>query len=302
METISDRSSPTMEQIRSTRNLSFAFLLSIFTISSATFVPQPSEDPRPCVPRCRFRFCDGPPTILLLASQDFSVLPAICAGESRLVSVSKTGEARALVKGFLRPISTLSAKQPFSPSFFKILPNSQGVGIAHETPQADQVRVADGRCFVIPIKRFQVERDFLIKNGVGGRRKDCIAFTAELPDVVVELSWSNADDLDLVVVDPRGEELSVFSAVETRTGTLLADDGVSACGETSKKGREVSVYRGDIPKGVYTVFAKHWENCGRGTSWTIRIWVRGNKVGERRGFSDGDDAEVVKNSIIEFKV
>lgn len=163
--------------------------------------------------------------------------------------------------------------------------------------------MADGRCFVLPIIQFQIRRRFLRVNGIGGRRADCIAFTAELPVVVVQLTWDSADDLDLVVFDPSGEELSVASAVETASGTLLADDGVSRCGELGVKGREVSVYRGAATRtGQYVALVKHWENCGSGARWRLRVSVRGKTVVAKSGFSMADDNLLVIGSRVRFKV
>lgn len=177
------------------------------------------------------------------------------------------------------------------------------MGVAHETPQGNQASVADGRCFVLPVVRFRIRRRFITYNGIGGRRADCVAFTAELPVVVVELTWDSPDDLDLVVFDPSGEELSVSSAVETRTGTLLADDGVSKCGEPRARGREVSVYRGAaVRTGQYVALAKHWENCGNGARWRLRVSVRGKTVAMKSGYSRADDDLLVIGSTLRFKV
>lgn len=232
--------------------------------------------------------------------------PPICGRDGRtpVVSVAESGEARVVTRGRrLKRISTMTATQSFSSSFFKVLSlGNGGASVAHETPQGNQARVVDGRCFVLGIERFQIARRFKTVNGVGSRTRDCVAFRAVVPRVMVEVRWEGPDDLDLIVVDPNGEELSAQSNVETMTGVLLADDGVSRCGEMGVSGREVSVYRGDVVRGQYVAFVKHWDNCGRGARWRLSVRVDGRVVGERMGFSNGDDDQLVVGSMLQFRV
>lgn len=256
-------------------------------ISTRFSAGSPSGISRPisrCGKSCRFRFCDDSNELLLLASQDIAYEPSICLGKDKLVSVGKTGEGLVAENGSRTAISKLkrrAPKQAFSPSFFKILQladsGTEGVGVAHETAQEDQAVAIAGRCVLLPIKRYQIQEDLHVKNGVGGGRRDCVGLHTFLPSVVVELTWSSGDDLDLIVIDPSGEELSVYNSVVTGTGELLFDDNISVCGELSR-GREVSVFGrvGKARKGKYEVFIKHWENCdGKATKFRIRVFIEG---------------------------
>lgn len=263
-----------------------------------------------CGKACRFRFCDGSNEVVLFASQDTAYEPRICLGKDRVVSVSRTGEGRVVENGRrtrLSKLKTRAPKQRFSPSFFKILQlardENRGVAIAHETPQKDQASAIAGRCILLPIRRFQIRKDLQVKNRVGGRRNDCVGFQTFLPSVAIELTWTSGDDLDLIVIDPSGEELSVYESVVTGTGELLFDDNVSVCGEL-KRGREVSVFGrvGKARKGTYKAYIKHWENCnGKKTNFRMRVFINGILKMTKHGSSALGREAVVGSSRIFFK-
>lgn len=264
-----------------------------------------------CGKACRFRFCDNSNELLLLASQDIAYEPPICLGKDKLLSVGKTGEGLVAENGSRTPISKLkrqAPKQPFSPSFFKILQladsDPQGVGVAHETAQQDQAVAIAGRCVLLPIKRYQIQEDLQPKNQVGGGKWDCVGFQTFLPSIVVELTWASGDDLDLIVIDPSGEELSVYENAVTGTGELLFDDNISVCGELSR-GREVSVYGrvGKARKGKYQAFIKHWENCdGKKTKFRIRVFIEGELKITKDGSSALGREAVVESSRTFFRL
>jgi hypothetical protein len=95
-------------------------------------------------------------------------------------------------------------------------------------------------------------------------------------DVRISLMWNNRNDLDLHVVDPRGEELS-YQHPASQSGGLLDIDMNAAPPLRSPAVENVFWPDRGAPPGVYRVYVNHYRKHDRAdeTAFTVRILVRG---------------------------
>lgn len=95
-------------------------------------------------------------------------------------------------------------------------------------------------------------------------------------DVQVSLMWNNVNDLDLHVMDPRGEEI-YYQHRQSRSGGLLDVDMNAARPLTGRPVENVYWPERAAPPGTYRVFVNHYRNNGGRdpTQFTVRIAVRG---------------------------
>jgi hypothetical protein len=90
-------------------------------------------------------------------------------------------------------------------------------------------------------------------------------------DVQVTLTWDTDADVDLHVVDPRGEEVYYGNASAASGGELDLDSN-AGCSVDGIRNENITWPVGRAPRGVYTVRVDYWSNCGAAqTSYTVRV-------------------------------
>jgi hypothetical protein len=94
-------------------------------------------------------------------------------------------------------------------------------------------------------------------------------------DVQVSLAWNNVNDLDLHVVDPRGEEI-YYQHRNSRSGGRL-DVDMNVTPQTAQPVENVYWPLRGAPRGQYRVMVNHFRNHGGRdpTAFTIRVLVKG---------------------------
>lgn len=278
--------------------LIFFVLLLLFAGNSAR-----GQSSGTCGSSCLFRLCkpDDDATVLaqgagiiLRAPRDASY-PYICrkfSDSSLLSTILRTGEAAIQASIGRRPsLIPISKWRPsglkprFRKNFFKVakIPLSQQLfnplqSVSRTKTAGNQDELLDGRCVILPIlsydfadrltrKFFRVEKT---------TPKDCVAFTVRNPDLVVDLTWSLAENLDLMVLGPGGD-----------TGVSVdGERGLKITRKSNKRcvgGRESVIFENASP-GNYTVM---FSNSGPGTStrteMTLPTFARQSVVSRQGG-------------------
>jgi hypothetical protein len=85
-------------------------------------------------------------------------------------------------------------------------------------------------------------------------------------DVRVTLSWADANDLDLHVIDPNGEEIYYDNPTSASGGTLDVDANPGCVGSTVTPVENVFWPSGSAPSGTYTVLVNYYQNCPGGAA------------------------------------
>lgn len=171
-----------------------------FSLSSSMSGTGPS-----CYNKCRFRFCDGRTRFNVGDASDKSFTGAICdkMGHEVVGHVASTGEAHVVLNKKRTTTATQhrrrselvriskwhpqGLKQSFSPSFFKSACTYTHRGkfrveraaVSHEVSQQNQGHFVKSRCFVLPLKAFQLkdrnEKVVANKHSTDPTR-DCVSF------------------------------------------------------------------------------------------------------------------------------
>ena len=90
-------------------------------------------------------------------------------------------------------------------------------------------------------------------------------------DVQVTLSWNTDADVDLHVIDPRGEEV-YYGHTQAASGGELDLDSNAACTIDGVRNENITWPIGRAPRGQYTVRVDYWSSCGVAqTNYTVRI-------------------------------
>lgn len=119
-------------------------------------------------------------------------------------------------------------------------------GVARMGDVRNGYKVLDGVCVVLPIEKYEFVRGRRnrTRKARGRRLSDCVSFVARTPDLIVDLTWSNNDDLDLIVKGP-------FKS----PGKLVSGDVVSSC----RGGQETHVVE-NVSVGRYSILYKFHAN------------------------------------------
>ena len=108
-------------------------------------------------------------------------------------------------------------------------------------------------------------------------------------DVQVTLSWNTDADVDLHVIDPRGEEV-YYAHPQAASGGQLDLDSNAGCELDGIRNENITWPVGRAPRGVYTVRVDYWSSCGVGqTNYTVRINNGGTVQIFTGSFSGGGD-------------
>lgn len=275
-----------------------------------------------CGDICAFRFCkaDGQrsvveskknkPRIITLRDAGIASNPFICArlsDSNKLVQVKvkKSGQAKVLKfkeETKFTPISKYlkgTVTSSFSKKYFFLKgiterPSIPGeIGIARLTSMGNQEQFLDDLCVNLPIKSYDVlNKKGRVVNSVSKSKKkeDCIAFRTTVPIILIELTWQNADDIDVRVNEPDGNLIAYFDLQSAKTGGKLnLDQNVARCGEDST-GREQIKWNVRNEKrpldGEYKIQVRHFSTCRDGpTRWNLAVVVNGKLVVRKTGVS-----------------
>lgn len=92
-------------------------------------------------------------------------------------------------------------------------------------------------------------------------------------DVQVSASWDALSDVDLHVIDPRGEEIYFANPIATSGGELDLDSN-AACNIDRVNNENIRWPMGRAPAGTYTVLLDYWASCGvPQTQYVVRVNV-----------------------------
>lgn len=113
-------------------------------------------------------------------------------------------------------------------------------------------------------------------------------------DLAVTLKWTGASDLDLHVVDPKGQEV-YWNATSTPEGGKLDLDSNAGCTIDNVNQETISWPAGKAPSGVYTVTVHAYDMCGVATSaWSVTSLVKGRAGRSASGSFTGPQADVAQ--------
>ncbi len=99
-------------------------------------------------------------------------------------------------------------------------------------------------------------------------------------DLVVSLLWQSVVDLDLHVIDPRGEEI-YFENPRSLTGGLLEYEANASCLTATTEPLESIFWKADTaPSGNYQVIVDYYGTCGDEALQEIlvAVWIDGELV------------------------
>lgn len=228
--------------------------------------------------------------------------PVICRRGINMGLVLRSGEAVVEVGKQRTPISQSTPKRlttNFAKSFFKVARVRQ-LGksvIIKGKSRGNQQAFLDDLCIRLPILEYQTLSKAGTANGhffTNGKPTDCVSFKARNAQLLVELSWTSSDDLDLAVIQPDGQLLSRFSKKTSQGGAFTVDSNNMVYDSDNAVGKELARYNNSrvIIPGAYLIQVRHFENCGNGpTAWNVRVSVNGKQILFEKGTSNrGDDA------------
>jgi uncharacterized protein YfaP (DUF2135 family) len=79
----------------------------------------------------------------------------------------------------------------------------------------------------------------------------------------IRLHWVGRNDLDLVVIDPRGEVLSFSQTRTSSGGAFIKDSNANCLYATSAEPTESARWKSmPIPSGEYNIYVDFYEQCG----------------------------------------
>jgi uncharacterized protein YfaP (DUF2135 family) len=94
---------------------------------------------------------------------------------------------------------------------------------------------------------------------------------ASTGDVQVSVSWDAASDVDLHVLDPRGEEIFYGNPTSASGGALDLDSN-AACSIDNKNNENIRWPTGRAPGGTYTVRLDYWSSCSvASTNYVVTV-------------------------------
>ncbi len=106
-------------------------------------------------------------------------------------------------------------------------------------------------------------------------------------DVAVVLTWTGPSDVDLHVVDPKGQEV-YWNAPTTPEGGKLNLDSNPACALDNANQEIISWPTGTAPTGTYNVLIDYYDSCNQTSApWTIKVLRKGQQLIAKNGTLTG---------------
>lgn len=269
-----------------------------------------------CGRQCRFRLCkeDGLDSLapvgrrIQLRDPGIALPPFICRKDLNLGTVLEAGEARVAPRKGRRKFTRISRynppglSEPFSRSYFDIYGifyppvESFKRGIGREGNSGNQDDFAGDLCVILPIKKYTViNKKGKAKTVRGKGKRDCVSFTTTTTKLLIELTWVNPDDLDLVLEEPDGTIISKDDLRSSSGGALNGNNNANGC-KTLDVGKEQVNYKKDTTplSGTYKVTLIHRGNCKKGpTPWGLYIISEGSLIGGWTGESNLDNGQTI---------
>ena len=116
-----------------------------------------------------------------------------------------------------------------------------------------------------------------------------------LGDLVVSLLWQSVVDLDLRVIDPRGEEI-YFENPRSLTGGLLEYEANASCFTATTEPLESIFWKADTaPSGDYQVIVDYYGTCEDEAEqeFLVGVWIDGELVDTVEGTIEPQTMQVV---------
>ncbi len=108
---------------------------------------------------------------------------------------------------------------------------------------------------------------------------------ASTGDVQVSASWDAPSDVDLHVVDPRGEEIYYGNTISASGGQLDLDSN-AGCQIDNTNNENIRWLQGRAPIGTYIVRLDYWSNCGvASTNYVVTVNNGGSSQTFRGNFT-----------------
>lgn len=233
-----------------------------------------------CGEKCLFRLCNptkfttvlpkGSPVILRAPGQ--TGYPFICRNftdQIILSTILNTGEALVQENTCSRQKTTQSRPGPipisrwfpssdhsFPSNFFEVgnIPLSLRLhrpvqGIIRTSTDEAQDSIIDNECVILPILSYAVadrmKKAIFPINFKNAVEENCVSFVVKTFDLVIDLTWNEARNLDLKVVGPKGE---TGVSINKESGVILTEE----TGNRGIGGQESVVYK-NAPRGKYMV-------------------------------------------------
>lgn len=203
----------------------------------------------------------------------------------------------------------VALKPAFARNFFftSKVPLFGKSGLSRKGYKGNQQLFMNNKCIKLPIVSYRVVNSNGKQKGTvltGKSERDCVGFKTLTTRILVELEWTNNDDLDLRVTEPDGTVLSRFNP-DTETGVFFNDDVPSGCFGSKKAGKEVVAYLSrvfgkvnNVQKGRYRVEVEHTRKCRRRrTPFFVRVTVDGiQKIFKKKTSVKGGGATIFSAS------
>ncbi len=124
---------------------------------------------------------------------------------------------------------------------------------------------------------FTLESALGSANGNGAAHSTVITTTdLSNADVVATVKWTGASDVDLHVIDGKGQEVYYANPTTAEGGSLDLDSN-AGCDIDNVNQETISWPQGHAPTGTYTVKVAYYDDCGVGTTtYNGTIQVKGH--------------------------
>ena len=218
--------------------------------------------------------------------------PFICNVKNTVGEVTKTGNPEILDRDTGRwiPMNRYAPegmRGRLPRNFFSTEYNSDADGsvLVRKATVNNQHDFLHKRCIRIPIERFRSRTSGSIIYTSGNPNVDCVSITSSAPTMLFELYWDTSRDLDLIVREPNGQEVSFRNPNSPSGGRHVVDAGAEGCGKVVV-GREIISYSpSSSPQlGTYTVTMRHGRRCESVDEYNLSILVNGNVKSDEAGW------------------
>jgi len=113
---------------------------------------------------------------------------------------------------------------------------------------------------------FDLEAALASTGGVGAAHRATITTTdLATADVAVILKWTGASDVDLHVIDGKGQEVYYANSTTAEGGSLDLDSN-AGCSIDNVNQETISWPQGHAPSGTYTIKVDYYDDCGVASS------------------------------------
>eukprot|EP00180_Rhodochaete_pulchella_P000104 Plantae.Rhodophyta-Rhodochaete_pulchella.ctg10660.p1 GENE.Plantae.Rhodophyta-Rhodochaete_pulchella.ctg10660~~Plantae.Rhodophyta-Rhodochaete_pulchella.ctg10660.p1 ORF type:complete len:328 (+),score=42.74 Plantae.Rhodophyta-Rhodochaete_pulchella.ctg10660:301-1284(+) len=243
-----------------------------------------------CGSFCRFKLEDYGSGVLLLSTPGVPLTPAIQVKKNdRIVHVLRSGQPLVSADGgALKLISRVSPDgllRRFPRRLFKTFDRTEyGSGIGHRFLRKNQREFLDNLCVVLPLRKFIIQpAGPQPKLVFSTRPTDCVQFRTVVPRILVELTWTSHDLLELQLVEPNGFKFKPDNPDgNPETEGRYSIDTWTSCDSDTVRENRMSVWyprRANADRGTYKVKIREVGGCGDPpTVFRVRVYIGGKLV------------------------